>query len=537
MSEQNNKNTDGMQTRAFEAQSSEPDFSTVLKKRTSQPAPAQTRHNAPRPPKNTAEQKEAHTRVIPSVPQKTQEDKPAPARSRSVRTPASAASNKGTAPSAKKTQLDWTAPSHGANSPQVKNGPKNAPAPKHHGVSDAQRAVAQHNQNSAAAQSASQNGKTRKKKRKNAGTDPNTGMLNSVLKAVIYIMFVLVTSGFLSYFGITVCNDVFAFIKDTSEIEITIPENADINTVKDVLKDNGIIQYPGIFKLYSSLRKDDGKFVAGDYTVSPSMNYDMLLSAFKEKLPERQELRITIPEGYTIDEIIDLMLENGIGTREGYVSAINEYDFDFWFMDEVNAIWEQHADPDSNYRFRKYRLEGYLFPDTYYFFSDSTEATVIYKMLVRFESLFDQKFRDRCEELHYSVDQIVTLASIIQAEAKYAAEYSTISSVFWNRIKHPNYETQGRLESDATIQYILPERKTGLTDEDLRIDNPYNTYIYKGLTPGAISNPCYMALLYAMYPADTNYYYFVAQKSGYSLFATTHAEHLQNKLSVLADSN
>ena len=353
--------------------------------------------------------------------------------------------------------------------------------------------------------------------------EERNGVLSSVVKAIIYIAFVLIVSSVLSYLGITVCNDAFAFVKDDTEHEVVIPQNATIDDVSSILKENDIIRYPFFFKLYSQMRKDSGNYVAGTYIVSSNTNYDDLLSAFKEKVKPREEIQLTIPEGYTVDEIINLFLENGIGTREKFVDVIQNYDFDFWFIDELE---------ETEHPGRTYRLEGYLFPDTYRFYSDSNEETVIYKMLVRFNELYTDEFRAHADELGYTTDQIITLASMIQMEAKFSSEYGAISSVFHNRLNHPSGETGGRLESDATIQYILSERHVELSQSDLDLDSPYNTYKYAGLPIGPISNPCYAAIIYALYPTDTDYYYFVAQPNGYSLFAKTYEEHRQNKLAV-----
>lgn len=356
--------------------------------------------------------------------------------------------------------------------------------------------------------------------------DTKTGSaVSSVLKAVIYITFVLVTSAVLSYLGITVCNDVFAFVKADTEQTVTIPENATVEEISTILKDADVIRYPFIFRLYAQVRHDNGVFAAGEYTVSANTGYDDLLAVFKPAVEQRKEVQITIPEGYTTDQIIDLFVANGIGTREGFIDVIQNYDYDFWFIDEL----EENLHPG-----RIYRLEGYLFPDTYRFYSDSDEKTVIYKLLLRFDELYSDEFRARATELGYTTDQIITLASMIQMEAKYTSEYGAISSVFHNRLNHPNGETQGRLESDATIQYVLEERHTDLTQEDLELDSPYNTYKIAGLPAGPISNPCYAAITYALSPSETDYYYFVAQKNGYSLFAKTYAEHIQNKIKALS---
>ena len=345
------------------------------------------------------------------------------------------------------------------------------------------------------------------------------GALSSVLKAVVYIVFVLVTSGFLSYFGITVCNDVFAFVKETNEVEILIPENATIDDVKTILAENDIIKYPSIFKLYATLRKDNGIYVAGTHVVNPSMNYDMILAAIKPEKPKAEEVRITIPEGYTTDEIIDLFVSRGMGTREAFVDAIQNYDFDYWFIQDLEV-------KDG----RKYRLDGYLYPDTYMFYTTSSPVTILSRLLDRFENIYDDEYKVRCEQLGYTVDEMITLASLIQMEAKYTAEYAAISSVFHNRLENPSYETQGYLGSDATILYALGERKKLLTADDLSIDSPYNTYNRKGLPVGPISNPSLYAIIYALYPSDSDYYYFVSQANGYNLFAKTAVEHAKNKL-------
>jgi len=344
------------------------------------------------------------------------------------------------------------------------------------------------------------------------------GALSSILKAIIYIVFVLVVSGALSYFGITVCNDVFAFIKDTNEVVVTIPEYATLNDIASILKENRVIKYPYIFKIYAQLRDDDGEFLSGEYTISPSMSYDYLLSAFKPVEPPRKEVSVTIPEGYTVDEIIDHFVSLGMGTREGFIDAIENYDWDYWFIDELESNIN-----DS----RKYKLEGYLFPDTYYYYSDSSEVVIIWKMLENFEVKFPQELRERCTELGYTVDEVLTIASMIQMEAKYPSEFPYVSAVFHNRLNNPNNETQGRLQSDPTIQYALGGHEI-LTQENLEMDSPYNTYIYKGLPPGPICNPDLNAINYALYPEEVDYLYFVAKKDGYHLFASNLDDHNQN---------
>lgn len=359
--------------------------------------------------------------------------------------------------------------------------------------------------------------KTGRKNKKSDGGYKGTA-ISSILKAVIYIVAVIIVGGLIGFYGVMIGNDVFAFVKSDDEIEITIGENATTADLADALKEAGVIRYPGIFKLYASLRHDSKPYVAGTYTVTPSMNYDTLRKEFHEKIPEATQISITIPEGYNVDQIIDLFIANGIGSREGFVDAIQNYNFEgYWFLDELNPS------PD-----RKYRLDGYLYPDTYYFYSTSSEISVLYKLLDRFGEIFPEEYRTECAEKNMTVDQLVTLASMIQMEAKYESEYGWISSVFHNRLNNPSYETQGYLQSDATTKYGLAEPVEVITSLENQTDTPYNTYTRKGLPAGPITNPSYSAITWALYPADTDYYYFVAKKDGYNLFAKTSREHSLN---------
>ena len=342
--------------------------------------------------------------------------------------------------------------------------------------------------------------------------------VGSLFKAFLYIIFVIAVSGILASIAITVGNDVFAFVKDDSELEISIGQGITTEQLGELLKENKVIKYPWAFKLYTSLRTHDNvNYVEGTYTVSPSMNYDVLRQTFQDLTGERTVVQVTIPEGYTADQIINLMVEKGIGTKDGYIDVIQNYDYDFWFLDELTPS------PD-----RKYRLEGYLYPDTYYFYSDSTEATVIYKLLCRFDELFSDKLIERCRELGWTVDDALKLASMVQMEAKWETDYPDVASVFINRLNNPYSETYGLLQSDATIQYALFERETDPTLVDTTYDTPYNTYIYKGLPPGPITNPTQTAISYALWPSTTNYYYFVSKPDGWTLFASTLAEHQAN---------
>ncbi len=371
----------------------------------------------------------------------------------------------------------------------------------------------------AAGTSALRNPKEKKEKKERTkfadGEGGNT--IISVIKAIVYIIFVVVVSVVASMFIILVGNDVFAFVKNDEVRDIVIPEDADLDSVAELLHENDIIAYPQIFKLYANI-KGDGKqeyeFVAGTYSISPMYNYDELLVAFKEKVDNGIQ-DIMIPEGYTTDEIIDLFVSKGIGTKEGFVEAINNYDFDYWFIDELGEDWAKDG--------RIYRLDGYLFPDTYQFYNSSSEVAVIRKLLKRFNQIFTEEHRSQCAAMGYTVDEMITLASMIEKEAGTASEFFYVSSVFHNRLNNPS--AYPKLESDATIVYAI-QHETGERPNltSTTYETPYNTYTYGGLPPGPIANPSASAILAALMPAKSNYYFFLSV-GGVTKFSETRQQH------------
>lgn len=360
--------------------------------------------------------------------------------------------------------------------------------------------------------------KSKKTSRKKSGGSTEAGnTVMSLVKCMAYITVVLIIAIIISVFVILVANDMYGFVKSEDPVEITVPEGADLNDVADILHDNNVIKYKWLFKMKN---KGVDDFKAGTYTVLPNQSYDGIISELREKIPTGVSW-ITIPEGYTTDEIIDLMVESGIGERERYVDVINNYDFDYWFIDELGEDWASDG--------RIYRLDGYLFPDTYQFYNASSEETVIKKLLSRFNQVFVKSYRERAAELGYTVDEILIIASLIEKEAANQSEFGDVSSVFHNRLNDPyNYP---KLESDATIVYSI-QHKTGvrpnLTSEDLESDDPYNSYKIEGLVPGPIANPSNSAILAALNPKNTNYYYFVSNGKE-TFFAENLAQHNANK--------
>lgn len=355
-------------------------------------------------------------------------------------------------------------------------------------------------------------------------------------KGVIYLVFVIAASIIIAYYGITVANDVFAFVKSDEEVTIVLEEGEDMGDLSKKLEKEGVISYPFVFKLYNSFKNRNSKtpqeLVADTYVFEKNLNYDELIAKFEKSAPIRGVVDITFPEGLSIDEMIDIFLENGIGTRKGFVEAVKSsliYDMDYKFLKALQEKEKEGFDEG-----RKYALEGYLYPDTYQFYSDTSEIDAVSKLLRTFNVRFEEEYYLRCEELGMSVDEVVNIASIVQKETKYSSEYPIVSSLYHNRLANP--ASFPRLQCDSTYLYAFPERREGLTlDEMKKSESPYSTYSHDGLPPSAICNPSLDAVIAALYPnaQDSDgkkhtYYYMYARPNGYHYFARTDAEHQAN---------
>ena len=324
---------------------------------------------------------------------------------------------------------------------------------------------------------------------------------------VLYLLSIVAASFVLSFLVIMAANDAFALCKESSECKVVLDSDTTPSKLARELRDVGVIEYPPVFTAYSALRGHE-IFSSGEYKLSSDMSYDEIFAVLSGKT-ERTQIKITIPEGCTTDEIIDIFLKNGIGSREGFAAALElDYGYDY--------VPESVAD-------RTYKYDGYLFPDTYFFYSDSSEEQAIKKLLRNFDVKFTNEMRRCCEECGISIDEAVTLASIIQGEAYYTAEMCAISSVFHNRL---NSRGLRRLESDATVNYAW--RVEEYDGNYLDIDSPYNSYKNAGLTPGAICSPGLSALEAAVKPKNTNYYYFFSKSDKTFVFSKTYSEHVSN---------
>ncbi len=350
--------------------------------------------------------------------------------------------------------------------------------------------------------------------------------VTAVIKALVYIIAIISVSVALAVFAISCANDIFAFVKEDKTVEVVIPEYATTDELADILSEAGAINYPWLFRFYCDLKGVDENptynFVGGTYTVATNMNYDTLMLSFVEKMT-LTTVRITFPEGSTVDEMIALFEANGCSTREKFRECMATYDF--------GAEYEFLKDIDMTDRY--YLLEGYLYPDTYDFYTGRSPEYYLCRMLDQFEKVFRRSgFFEVVEESEYTLDEILTIASIIEKEAYQVNDFDIVSSVIYNRLKDP--ETFPKLECDSTIIYALSciagKRVTDITLEDLELDDPYNSYREDGLPPGPICSPSYNSIACAFDPAETEkaYYYFYSDRYGVMYYATTLKEHEAN---------
>lgn len=294
------------------------------------------------------------------------------------------------------------------------------------------------------------------------------------------------------------------------EILVEIPNGSTLTDVADILEQNQLIKNKVLFKVIEKVKPNKNGVKAGTYLLSQSYSNSEILDILTDGKTHNDGTKVTIPEGLTHKEVIKILTENNLGNAKEYEELINnpkEFYSDFSFL---------KASDIKN-------LEGFLYPDTYYFDKESTEKEILSAMLKRFEQVYTDKFKEKQKEMDLTLQQVVNLASIIEKEAVLDEDRAMIASVFYNRLK-----IGMPIQSDATLQYAFDERKERVMYADLKIDSPYNSYLNKGLPPTPICSPGVKSIEAALYPAHTDYLYFVATVDGKNNYSKTYKEHLKH---------
>lgn len=330
--------------------------------------------------------------------------------------------------------------------------------------------------------------------------------MKNIIKVVILLIIVLGLGAYLLLMGIN--NPLNA--DDTTYKVVTIEQGSSTTGIANTLYEEGLIESVRNFKILSKLNRYDGEYKAGVYSLSPSMTPTEIGSVIVNGQVET--FAFTIPEGLTIYQVADKLSDEGLINKETFVTLLEEGDFQFDFLESAQD--------------NKNHLEGFLFPNTYQLAYGASEEQIITTMLNQFDIVFTDEYKARAKELGLTINEVITVASIIERECKHEEDRPKVASVIYNRL-----ELGMPLQMCSTVQYILGEQKTRLTTADTQIESPYNTYLHQGLPPGPIGSPGASAIEAALYPASTDYLYFVVSEKldGTHNFSSDYNDFLMDK--------
>lgn len=302
-------------------------------------------------------------------------------------------------------------------------------------------------------------------------------------------------------------------------VQFEVQKGAGSAGISQTLEEHKLIRNSAVFSFYLKVKHEGARFQAGVYEMKPGISIQQIIGVLNRGETVKEEvIRFTVPEGYTIEQIADKLSEEGKINKAAFLEAVNR-------PSGWDAEYTRGIPGERPYR---YRLEGYLFPETYELKQGSTETDIIARMIAETErklSLLPAGWNTVLAEKGLSFHDMLTVASLIEREVAVDEERPIVASVIYNRLK------KGMpLQIDATIQYIFERPKERLFEKDLQIESPYNTYLHTGLPPGPIASPSLSSIRAALYPADTKYLFYVTKKDGSQrhIFAETFEEHKKN---------
>jgi len=291
--------------------------------------------------------------------------------------------------------------------------------------------------------------------------------------------------------------------------EFIIPLGTNATQIAKELKTKNLIRSEIVFKFLARCYQLENKLVAGTHHLPARASAFTILKLICSNQSSSNEVKITIIEGWTMKDIAQYLENQGFFTKEDFLVAAK---IDNW-KDQYVFL--------NNSQIKT--LEGYLFPDTYLVYRDAKPQDIIKKMLDNFNNKINQKMLNDLTESNRNLHEVIILASIIEREALYDEDRYLISDIFLKRLKKGM-----ALQSDATVNYVTGKKSLRPSFQDLQVDSPYNTYKYKGLPPGPISNPGLSSIMAVIYPQANPYLYFLTDKDGHAHFSKTYNEHLIN---------
>ncbi|MDI3328024.1 MAG: endolytic transglycosylase MltG [Alicyclobacillaceae bacterium] len=308
----------------------------------------------------------------------------------------------------------------------------------------------------------------------------------------------------------------FRPVPPAAPVTVTVAPGSTVSEIAAQLQKAGLIRHTSAFQFYVWATGLAPRLQAGQYRLTPGTGIPGLAAALAEGRTSPDSVRITIPEGYTVEQVAKVLESRGICSREAFLQEVDHGRFESPLLSTIPA--------DAPFR---HRLEGYLFPDTYVWMKGTPPRTVIEQMIRNLERHIPPSWVETAAKEGRTWHEIMTVASMVEREAKVPAERPIIAGVIYNRLAQ---RPAMPLQIDATVQYVVGQKEV-LTFEDLRVPSPYNTYARTGLPPGPIANPGLESIRAAVFPSSHSYYYYVAKGdgSGEHYFAQTYAEHLDNE--------
>ena len=346
--------------------------------------------------------------------------------------------------------------------------------------------------------------------------------------AVILFAFIILFTTLTSYISISGLNDILAINTSDVVIKVEIPEEPTYNDILDILHDNDLIKQKTLCNIFAKFRHyddEDNKYLSGVYYLDRTMGIEGMLNKCMAAPESADTVTLGFPEGWTIKQIFEKLEKYDVCKTDRLYTALNDVDYEFDFVRSLTPEEERYQ-----------LLEGYIFPDTYDFYVDADANYVIRKFLSNFNDRWTDEYQARADKLGYSMDEIIIIASIIQKEAADSSQMKAVSSVIHNRLKNSvKFPTLG---CDSTAIYVSNYVKpvVGGSRGNYYLSK-YDTAANRGLPPGPICNPGIDAIEAALYPSDTNYYYFLHDNSGKIYMAKTQKEHESNYVLAIKANN
>ncbi len=334
---------------------------------------------------------------------------------------------------------------------------------------------------------------------------------NEKMKRKIFLVFIILIILIIAIF---LWRDIYLPLNphSTKVINFIIKKGSDAKEISLELKKEKLIRHSSIFRIYVLFSRASKKLQAGQYELSPSMSLsEIVKKIFRGEVIKK---KITIIEGWNLKDIASYFEENDICSREEFIELTKKD-----FNGEFDILKDKPKDLS---------LEGYLFPDTYEIIPGTPPEEIIKKILSNFDKKLTSELKQEISRQKKTIFEIVTMASIIEKEVKTLEEKKIVSGIFWKRIKIGQ-----PLQSCATINYITGKNNPAAFLKDIEIDSPYNTYKYYGLPLGPISNPGLDSIIAAIYPTETEYFYYLSTPEGKTIFSRTLKEHNAAKAKYL----